>query len=180
MSICASIHIANISPSPQVLVSSLFSTDFSSSSAYCSSRARAFSPSPLTSWSTRGPSHCEVGWGSESSSALTVNRVSDRMLFISFWSSLGCWLLWSPWFSWIHTCEKHDVSETTRQAGRQTDRFYIQVSFPCLIWTSDYRYSIKTQCLSKLQPQLVSSHDYSQTKNTFEDVALSLGTCDGR
>lgn len=78
-----STHVANVNPSPQVFVSSLLSTDFSSSSAYCSSSARAFSPSPLTSGSTSGPSNCAVWRGRESSSALTASRVSDSMLLIS-------------------------------------------------------------------------------------------------
>lgn len=88
----------------QVLESSFLSTDLSSNSAYCSKRARVFSPSapsPLTSGSTR----CEEGWGRESSSALTVSRVSDRMLLISFWSWLGCC---STWFNGKHASEKQE------------------------------------------------------------------------
>lgn len=97
------LHVSNVSPPPHAFVSSLFSTDLSSSSAYCSSRARVFPPWPLTS-GTCSPSHCEEGLGRVLSSALTVSRVSDRMLLISFWSSLGCWPQpCSTWFKWTRT-----------------------------------------------------------------------------
>lgn len=103
-------RVASIGPSPQVFVSSLLSTDLSSSSAYCSSRARAFPPSPVTSWSTWSPSQRKAGWGRESSSALTVRRVSDRMLLISCWSSLGCCPDCSTWLRWMFALERHTGS----------------------------------------------------------------------
>lgn len=95
----------------QVLESSFLSTDLSSNSAYCSKRARVFSPSApsaLTSGSTR----CEEEWGRESSSALTVSRVSDRMLLISFWSWLGCC---STWFNGKHASEKQEGGSAASQ-----------------------------------------------------------------
>lgn len=128
-------RVASIGPSPQVFVSSLLSTDLSSSSAYCSSRARAFPPSPVTSWSTWSPSQREAGWGRESSSALTVRRVSDRMLLISCWSSLGCCPDCSTWLRWMFALERHTGS-LCQKCLRSIDVFVSLVYFD--IWLTDY------------------------------------------